>query len=212
MASPRWKKELEALEAEIQKEYPDLRLVETNGELVFKGSFPIRHEGEDLDRFLIEISFPDGPARLPVVHEIGGRIPRISDRHVNERTGDLCVDVPELIQLRGENTLLRFLNGPVRNFLISQHLVEKGDPWPFGQWEHGKPGLIQAYGEILGFREEPQIRRFLDLLSHKKIKAHWPCPCGSGRPIRSCHDAEIRALQILISTRVARDALRRLSS
>lgn len=210
MVSPRWKAELEALEVGIQKEYSDLRLVEASGKLVFRGSFPVRHEGEDLDRFLIEISFPDGPGKLPVVHEIGGRIPRIADRHVNPSTGDICTDVPELILLRGDYSLLGYLDGPVRNFFISQHLVEKGEPWPFGQWEHGRRGLIQAYGEILGVTGEDYIVRLLNTLDRKNLKPHWLCPCESGRKIRHCHLDQIQNLQERIPRRIIRQALDRL--
>jgi hypothetical protein len=200
-----------ALEATVQAEYPDLRLVTRDGQPVLRGSFPIRHEGEDLDRFAIEISFPEGPNALPEIREIGGRVPRDTNRHVNVASGSICAEVPELILLAGPYTLLNYLNGPVRNFFISQLCVEKGEPWPFGYWDHGKKGLIQAYGELLGVGDESAIRRYLDCLSHKKIKQHWPCPCGGGRPIRACHARQIRSLQEKVPPRIARQALERLT-
>lgn len=201
---------LEQLERTICEKYPDLRLVVENGKPLFRGSFPVVHDGEVLDRFLIEISFPEGITKVPVIHEIGGRIPRTLDRHMYP-SGAICAEVPELTLLRGGFSLLSYLDGPVHNFFLGQSLVERGEQWPFGQWEHGKSGLIQAYGELLGQRDEQKIRRYLDCLSHKKVKGHWPCPCDSGKPIRQCHVAVLRTLQARISPRIARQALQRLA-
>ena len=38
------------LEAEVQESYPDLRLVVRNGQPLFRGSFPVRHDGDEIDR------------------------------------------------------------------------------------------------------------------------------------------------------------------
>jgi len=211
MGAYRWKERLETLESQTQGAYPDLHLAESRGELVLRGSFPIRHEGEELDRFLIEVSFPDGPNEIPVIHEIGGRIPRIANRHVNPATGDICTDVPELVLLRSDYSLLGYLNGPVRNFFISQHLVEKGEPWPFGQWKHGRAGLIEAYGEILGVSDAESVFRFLECLSLKAIKGHLPCPCGNGKRVRACHRKELDMLHSKIPADIALQALARLA-
>jgi len=199
------------LEAEVQKSYPDLRLVDRNGQPLFRGSFPVRHDGDEIDRFQIEISFPDGINRLPAIREVGGRIPRDSDHHVNAGTGDICTDVPELILLRGQPSLVEYLDGPVRNFFLSQIIVASGKSWPFGQWDHGKKGLLQAYGELLGVSEERQILAYLDYVASKKAKGHWPCPCGSMKRLRDCHAKQIAELRERIPRRIAASALKRLN-
>ena len=198
------------LEAEVQESYPDLRLVVRNGRLLFRGSFPVRHDDDEVDRFQIEISFPEGINKLPAIREIGGRIPRDDDHHVNAGTGDICTDVPELILLRGQPSLVEYLDGPVRNFFLSQIIVASGKTWPFGQWDHGKKGLLQAYGELLGVTEERQIRAYLDYVASKKAKGHWPCPCGSMKRLRDCHAKQIAALRERIPRRIAASALTRL--
>lgn len=197
------------MERAVQEKYPDLRLVMDGDRPVLRGSFPVMHDGEVLDRFSIKITFPNGIAKPPVIREIGGRIPQMTDRHVYDG-GAICTEVPELTLLRGKYSLVSYLDGPVRNYFLGQMLVERGEPWPFGEWAHGKPGLLQAYGEILGVNEEPAIRRFLDCLSHKKVKGHWDCPCGSGKRIRDCHVATLRRLHESIPPPIARQALERL--
>lgn len=205
------KPSLERLEADVQKRYPDLRLVARNGHALLSGSFPIYHDGDEIDRFLIEVSFPAGIHRLPSIREIGGRIPKDSDHHVNAGTGDICADIPELILLRGQPTLVEYLDGPVRNFFLSQIIVESGKPWPFGQWNHGKKGLLEAYGELLGVTGERPIKEYLDYVARKKVKAHWPCPCGSTRRLRDCHAKQVAELRGRIPRRIAASALKRLA-
>jgi hypothetical protein len=194
----------------VQERFPDLRLVFEGGRPSFRGTFPIVHEGRVLDRFSILIVFPDGISRPPAIAETGGRIPRTVDRHVFSN-GAICTEVPELTLIRGKYSLVSYLEGPVRNYFLGQMLVERGEPWPFGQWQHRKPGLLEAYGEILGVSGEPAIRRYLECLAHKKIKGHWPCPCGSGERIRSCHFTDLRALHERVTPRIARQALSRLN-
>lgn len=198
------------LESAIRERYTDLRLVIENGSPVFRGSFPVVHEGQELDRFLVEIVFPKGINHLPLIREIGGRIPRTTDRHTFSG-GSICTEVPELTLLRGDYSLLSYLDGPVRNYFIGQSLFEKGKPWPFNEWSHGKSGLLQAYGEILGVSGEPVIRRYLDYLGHKKVKGHWQCPCGSGKQLRQCHIVVMRKLQKVVPPPIARQALVRLN-
>lgn len=201
--------EFKELEEAARKKYPDLRSVTHDGKQVFRGSFPIIHENEDIDRFLIEIRFPDGFTKLPRVYEIGGRVPRTMERHVFPG-GHICAEVPELTILRGYS-FVSYLDGPVRNYFIGQGLVEKGQPWPFKEWAHGKAGLLEAYGELLGLSEEAEIRRYLDCLGHKKIKEHWPCPCGSRNQIRQCHAVDLKRLQETFPSRIAQEALKRLN-
>lgn len=210
MVTERLRESYRQLEATVQTEYPDLRLVIKDDRPEFRGSFPIRDETGEIDRFSIEIAFPDGVKALPAIREIGGRIPLDRDRHVNVPSGYICADVPELVMLRGEASLLSYLNGPVRNFFLSQLSVESGKGWPFSQWDHGKDGLVQAYGEMLGVTGEKIIKAYLDFVSSKEIKGHWLCPCGSGRRIRDCHFEDVKKLRERIPREIARRAFDRL--
>jgi hypothetical protein len=203
---------LEVTKAELTAHYPDLRLMIEHGTVYIRGSFPVLDDVEVLDRFLIEIEFPfDYPESIPVLREVGGRIPWHEDRHVNQRNGEACPIVPEEWLIQSDHgSVLAFLNGPIRNFFLGQILVESGQPWPFGERTHGISGLIEAYGEIVGTSDEVTLRRYLDLLSRDTPKGHLECPCGSAKRLRNCHLDEVRSLHERIPPRVARQALRRL--
>jgi hypothetical protein len=202
----------EKLETELQVHYPDLRLVVEDGQPLFRGSFPVSHDGDEIDRFLIEIRFPGGIDALPAIREVGGRIPRDANRHVTPSTGEICTDVPELILLHGKSSLVEYLGGPVRNFFLSQIIFESTKTWPFGQWEHGKDGLLEAYGDLLNVSGEAVIKAYLDYLARKNPpKGHWPCPCGSTKRLRDCHGPTLAVLMARIPSPIARSALKRLN-
>src|SRR5690349_17107089 len=86
-------------------------------------------------------------------------------------------------------------------------MVEEGLPWPFGQWAHGPKGVFQFYRELLKTSDLRTITTYLDYLAAKKVKGHWPCPCGRGRKVRDCHLGQIQDLREKISRKDAEKSL-----
>jgi hypothetical protein len=199
--------------SEVETAYPNLHVYIVDDVVLVRGTFPIVFEGRQLDGYLIEIAVAkDHPKSIPIVRETGGRIPRTADRHMNPADGTACVLLPDerwRVWPHG-STLLPFLEGPVRNFFLGQSLVDFGDPWPFGQWGHGADGIREYYTELLGSNDVRVIKAYLDCLSKKKIKGHWPCPCRSGRRLRECHWTLVQDLTAKIPRRVAAGSLGKL--
>ena len=133
--------------AEVEAHFPNLHLG-LEGDIVFvHGSFAVMFEGHVSDRYSIELQLPrDHPKSLPLVREVGGRIPHHNDRHINPADGTACVLIPdERWRLWPQGApLLNFLIGPVHSFFLAQSLVEAGEPWPFGQWAHGAKGIFRV--------------------------------------------------------------------
>jgi hypothetical protein len=204
---------LEIQKQEVQSQYPNLHFYREEDLVFVRGSFPLLQAGRVLDRFNIEIELPrNRPDDIPVIREKSGRIPRTSDNHINVASGDICLFVPEerwrLFPVG--SGLIDFLNGPVRNYFVGFALKELGEPWPFGERSHGKAGIIEYYSELLSTSDEHVIRRYIQCLSKKSFKRHWPCPCGSGKKIRNCHAAEIQELRKRISWSYASKSLEHL--
>jgi hypothetical protein len=184
---------LDVLRSTLRQNYPSLHTDESGERIIVCGSFPISHGGSDLDWYLIEVTLPnDYPSSPCTVREVGGRIPRSPDRHVNA-DGTLCLAVAEELWTKwaGKFDLPNFLEGPVRTFLISNSLVEVGKAWPHGERAHGSAGVCEFYQETIGIGEPEQVLQLLGYLSKDRIKGHWPCPCGSGRKLRNCHSERI---------------------
>jgi hypothetical protein len=199
------------LQRELDERYPDLRVIQEDERAVVRGSFPILHEDSVIDRFQIEVELPtDFPDSFPLTWEVGGRLPRTTERH-SFISGAACLLVPEewLSLPREKRTLLSFFSGPVHNYFLGQCFVEIGLPWPHGERGHGIFGIIESFMELLGVDDVRQILRYLHLLEHDRIKGHWECPCGSGNVIRRCHVDHIRNLQQRVTPAVASKALKR---
>lgn len=193
------------IEQTLGQDYPDLTFVLLGDTAVVHGSFPVKDtDGELLTRFAIQITFPSNyPTAPPNVREVFARIPHVPSRHVNI-DGNACLGaLDEWLIVSSDHSFRAFMEGPVRNFFLGQALVERGEPWPFGERSHGVDGLLEAYAELLGLSDMTSVKPYLLLLSRHNVKGHWDCPCGSGKPLRKCHGTEFRELQLRISPTVA---------
>jgi hypothetical protein len=202
---------LEEVRRAIAADQADLRATIVEGAVQVRGSYAVRDGGVVLDRYQVEIRFPrDYPKTVPVVEEIGGRIPRITDRHISA-DGTACLLVPEEWLLAGDQSFRAFLDGPVKNFFLGQLLVEAGKPWPFGERSHGYDGLIESYMELLGITDRTRVIAYFDCLRRKALKGHFDCPCGSNKRLRNCHRAQLQALAKSIPPHIAQQAYDRLT-
>lgn len=200
------------LQRQLEEKYPDLRVLYEGTRLLVRGSFPVLFEHDVVDRFQIEVEIhPDFPNETPRVWELGGRIPRIVDRHTYTNGGS-CLLVPEewLVRPCEERTLLSFFEGPVHNYFLYQCFAELGMDWPHGERPHGFKGVLEAFSELLGIEDPVQLLNFLKLLTHEQIKGHWDCPCGSGKILRRCHIERIRELQKRIAPSIALKSIERI--
>lgn len=182
---------------EVERAYRNLHFSITGEQVQISGVLPINDADGIVDGFSILITLlPDYPESLPIVREVGGRIPHHIDRHVLQ-SGEACVLLPEdrWRSWPKGSSLLSFISGPLRNYFIGQALVERGEPWPFGEWRHGLNGMRDYYREVFGTDDLPAVRRYLECLASKKTKGHWDCPCNSGRRLRDCHTDLIRDLR-----------------
>jgi hypothetical protein len=194
----------------INWEFPELHFIERGDLLVLAGNFVIEEGGHILDRFKVEIFIPPGGPRsaIPVVREVGGRIAWTADRHVYTN-GNACLFVPDAFWYehpRGMD-LVAFLRGPVRGYFVGQSLVERGEPWPSGEWPHGPEGIAAFYMSVLGINDHARIRSTLEVIEAKKIRAQHPCPCGSDRAIRHCHLGVFKRLRDRIPRAQIRQSL-----
>lgn len=197
----------EAIRREVENTYPDLHFVRRGRSVFLVGQYPVFEGDLVVDRYQIEVELPtESEMGLPVVREVGNRIPRIAERHM-EADGKACIVLPDAFW-HGHPTgmsLMDFLNGPVRSYFANQSLIEMGktDVWCAGEWGHGADGIVEFYESLLGTRDRAVIWEYLKLLKHDVVKGHWPCPCGSGKKLRKCHLEVVRELQARIPPPVA---------
>lgn len=141
------------------------------------------------DAYRLEIKIPLAfPRALPSVTETVLRIPRDGNHHVNH-DGTLCLGSP--LRLRWKLSQYPSLIGFAKECLIPylygvSHKLEYGT-FPFGELDHGKPGVILDYLNLFGLKSEGQVKQTLFLLGAKKRLANKKlCPCGCGKRLGAC--------------------------
>lgn len=196
----------------VENDYPLLRVVEDAPELRLKGGLPVTDvTGKELGLYQVEIKFPASyPKNIPIVREIGGKIPKIADRHFNE-DGAACLFVrDETYKFWPPGTTVKqFIDGPVKDFFLGQIVFEQTGKFP-GERKHGIDGILDFYEEAIGTRDPQAVIQFIEYLLHPNIKGHRKCFCGSTLKIRDCHLTTLQALKGKIRLIDAEESLKQL--
>ncbi len=161
---------------------------------LIKGEFFFLYESDEgpgeAITFEIEIyvpySFPDD---LPLVWEVGGKIPKEKDFHSSQE-GLLCLGSPVRLRLIAHDnpSLEQYLEVCLVPYL---HAIWKKlnfeEEMPFGELDHGRLGIIKDYMDLFGVQSEEHVMTMLKIL-HGGLKeaAEDPCPCGCGRKLEEC--------------------------
>lgn len=197
---------------DLQKKYPDLCVQKIGDFAQIQGGFPVVQDGLEIDRFQIRVIIPPGfPKCVPAIFELGGRVPQNNPAWHTYDNGGLCLMVPEEWLINPQHdSLMAFLDGPVRNYFIAHALAEGGMGRPMGERPHFGAGLWEAYGEMVGSKDHATIQGYLECLAGERLRGHWVCPCGSGKKLRNCHMPYLFQLRKQIEPYVAESALTRL--
>lgn len=80
------------------------------------------------------------------------------------------------------------MEGPVKDFFISQSYYEKNKVWPFGDWPHSYDGKFTFYSQKLNIKDPILLLDFLRMIaSDNFIAGHELCICASYKTFRKCH-------------------------
>lgn len=147
-----------------------------------------------VDAFRVRIEFGKHfPFDAPVVFDSEGRLPRDINRHVYS-DGHVCLEVwPAWLAQNPGATVSTVLDGPIRNFFLSQSVFESSGYWPFGEYQHGDAGRREALRAVLrGDSTEDKDLAWRALALMMPPRRQNTCPCRSGRLYRKCHRDELR--------------------
>jgi hypothetical protein len=190
--------EFKAVLLALETEFPYLHLGVRDSSTVLIGDLPLVLDGRVVESFAIEVVIPQEGMRhgIPVVREVGGRIPWIADRHVYP-DGRACLFIEAEYWFKHPSgmDLVAFLRAPVMSYFIGQAFYEQEQRWPFGERSHGALGVVEFYSPLIGSREPRMIKRLIEMVVAKKMRSTWRCPCGSGRRLRGCHGDVVRKLR-----------------
>lgn len=202
---------LPELLAEIQ---PELAADKKDGFVEITGRYSLRDEEGEYDAFDVQIRLFDGyPDVEPKMYEVGERIPREPERHVNP-DNSCCFGVWERwCLLADDNSVRAFLQGPVRSYFVSQVVCELKGVWPFGEFSHGGDGLVEAGAELLSCpNNSGSVIAMIDAVLAGDFPPEDQCPCGSKVRAADCHLDQIERLHQKYSSRVLQSFKQRIES
>lgn len=176
--------------------YPDLSIVPyAELGLCLRGNFHFKvslTDGQEIeDNYLLEIIVPEGfPFALPEVKGIDGRITQETANGHLFPDGSFCLGSPlRLLKLLHANpTLVGFADKCIVPYLCAvSYKNSNGGEFIFGELDHGTPGILKDYTEMLGVSDPEQVIRALELLGmRKRVGNKKECPCGCGRRLGGC--------------------------
>ncbi len=182
--------------SQVIKRFPYLHLTEkVNGDTLLKGvlAFEGDYHGEVIaDEFDVELHIPSTyPEDLPLVREIGYRIPR--NFHVNLDDNTLCLAAPIAIKMHfsKDKTLLGFIGNLAIPFFYNFLYQQKHGSLILGELSHGTEGILEFYREYFHLTNDAAIIEFLRILAHHAYQGYSDCPCNSGEKLRVCHGRKV---------------------
>ncbi len=176
-------------------DYPGMSIVPSRGDgTILKGLFSFSAKPKDKieisDSYQLQIAIPQSfPKEIPKITEIGHKIPREAKYHVN---GDDTLCLGSALRVRQSLSQNPSIPGFTKNCLLPylyaiSHKLKYGGDFPFGELDHGEPGVIADYLNLFCLKEGSQVKQTLLLLGMKKrIANKKPCPCGCGKRLGAC--------------------------
>jgi hypothetical protein len=163
--------------------------VVVEGTYLLLAKLPAYRDRGPLEEHRIRIEIPaDYPATEPKVTMLDDSIPKTESFHCSS-SGVCCITVFETwVVTHNDPTIGAFLDGPLRNFFISQLLRLKGKDWPFDEWGHGVDGWIDAVAEFIGCRaRKTEVRNVLERRHNGgPLDMDARCPCGARASAMDC--------------------------
>ena len=201
-------------------EQPFLAIKPSRGDtILIEGDFRFTAESSGIprvtDTYTLLISLPPSfPRDVPTVTEIGGRIPRYADYHIN-KNGTLCLGSPMrlMLALQAEPTLSGFSRRCIVPYLYAMtNALKNGRRFIFGELNHGTPGEIEDYKALLGLKSHTQVPHAMRcILAKKRLANKLPCPCECGKRLGRCrYNATIKNFRTLLPKTWLRSRFRRL--
>ena len=211
----------------LSARFPDLHINESKGKISIAGdlivdmfysesldSRYIVFPGEDMhssdnyihDVYQIRLDYNEA-LFIPEVYETSGRIRTFAQRknillpdlHMNAR-GNLCLCPKPLerVKLNDSHTIEDFFKLLVIPFFYAQSFFERFNRWPWKDYSHGDPGILECYADYISKTqdktsfventisslnlENQRVVRSADQITRQSL-----CFCGSGKKFRNCH-------------------------
>lgn len=164
-------------------------------EIVLSGYFWVNRVARDYQlckEYQVRIVIPLYSDELPYVIDIGNHIDESYPHRYTD--GRLCLETDAAIRmhfLEGFNLEI-WIRDFVEPYYFSYEYYQRYGLFPFGERAHYIEGIYQTYGEIFKEPEYEKVLLLMKFIRYGQYRGHLPCPCGSGKKLRSCHGKYVK--------------------
>lgn len=170
----------------IRKQYPDLIFDKSLNTL--KGNINICKKCNDeiiKKNYSILIDLNSKP--IPAVYDIGKNIKKSYPHRYKDRRLCLATDIEQILFIKQHKDISAWIKYYVESYFISYEYFMKYGIYPFGEYSHGREGIVEFYLNYFNLNQENNSKEILNYIFLNHYRGHNLCPCGSGRKIRNCH-------------------------
>lgn len=124
---------------------------------------------------------------IPYVYDVDGSInTNYSHRYTD---GHLCLatDIEQILFIEKYKKISLWIEKYVESYFVSYEYFNKYGVYPFGEYSHGKNGILEFYENYFNLTGEKRSKEILEYILFKKYRGHDLCPCGSLQKVRKCH-------------------------
>lgn len=101
----------------------------------------------------------------------------------------LCLETDTSIRVRFVDgfSLVAWFSEYVETYFFSYEFFQRFGEYPFGERGHDYSGIMQTYEDLFGEADEEKTFNLMKAIISAPYRGHSPCPCDSGKKLRSCH-------------------------
>lgn len=170
---------------QIKIKYPNL-IFDKKSQLL-KGELSINSKFRDEiinEKYIVEINLN---YQIPVVYDVGKKIRKNYSHKYNDSSLCLATDIEQLLFLLKNKRISLWIEKFVENYYVSYEYYIRYGVYPFGEYSHGKEGLLEFYYDYYYMNNLTNKDGFLEYIFIYNYKGHYNCPCGNKKKIRNCH-------------------------
>ncbi len=175
----------------LQKIYPRLKITEsTPTKLLLQGPIEIYRSACNFilqKEYLIEITIPIGSNKLPSIKDVDNSIDKSYPHRYLD--GRLCLETDTSICIRFIDgmDLIAWMEEFVEPYFFSYEFFTRFGFFPFGDREHDINGILSTYQDFFNEADINTTKKLIYFAVTSNYRGHFPCPCKSGKRLRSCH-------------------------
>lgn len=138
--------------------------------------------------YSVEILVPIGVDAFPTIRETNNLLdPNYPHRYIQD--GGLCLETDTAIRFHFIDgfDLVAWMDEFVEPYFFSYEYYMRYGEFPFGERPHYIEGIFYTYQEFFHTKNLQETAAMLAYASDHNYRGHSPCPCSSGKKLRSCH-------------------------